>query len=75
VKRLDVVTGRDFPDGLAAAAFAGLYPGRLTYMVRPDCIPPSVADHITRLQPPHITLIGGPAALSENVANLVRCVS
>ena len=70
-----LVTGANFPDGLAAAAFAGLYPGRLTYMVRPDCIPPSVADDIARLQPPHITLIGGPAALSDNVANLVRCGS
>ena len=68
-----LVTGENFPDGLAAAGYAGLNPGRLTYLVPHDCIPPAVGNEIGRLRPAHITLIGGPAALSTNVENLVRC--
>ncbi len=49
--------------------------GRITYLVPPDCVPPAVANELGRIQPAHITLIGGPAALSENVENLVRCTS
>jgi putative cell wall-binding protein len=68
-----LVTGANYPDALAAAGLAGLAPGRLTYLVPPNCVPAAVASEIARLQPPTITLIGGPAALSDNVANLVRC--
>jgi putative cell wall-binding protein len=68
-----LVTGANFPDGLAAAAFAGQAPGRLTYLVPPNCIPPAVANEIGRLHPAHITLIGGPVALNTDVEHLVRC--
>jgi len=68
-----LVTGASYPDGLSAAGLAGLAPGRLTYVVPTECVPPVVVSEITRLQPPHITLIGGPAALSTNVENLVPC--
>jgi putative cell wall-binding protein len=68
-----LVTGANFPDGLAAAAFAGQAPGRVTYLVPPNCVPPAVANEIGRLHPTHITLIGGPAALSTDVEHLVRC--
>jgi len=70
---LVLVTGGNFPDGLSAAGFAGLTPGRLTYLVRSDCVPRSVMSEIARLNPQHITLIGGPAALSTNVEQLVPC--
>jgi len=68
-----LVTGANFPDGLAAAGLAGLGDGKITYLVPPSCVPPAVANELGRIQPAHVTLIGGPAALSEDVEHLVRC--
>ncbi|MBW3664141.1 MAG: cell wall-binding repeat-containing protein [Actinobacteria bacterium] len=62
-----VATGTDFPDALAGAAFAGLHAEPLL-LVRPDAIPVEVGCELARLQPGEIFVLGGPAAVRDDVA-------
>jgi putative cell wall-binding protein len=53
-----------FPDALSVAPVAALDHAPLL-LVRPDAVPPSVADEIRRLNPQRIVVAGGPAAVSD----------
>ncbi|MCU1379834.1 MAG: N-acetylmuramoyl-L-alanine amidase family 2 [Acidimicrobiales bacterium] len=61
-----VVTGRNFPDALAAGAAAAKRRGPVL-LVDGGRIPPVIADELTRLQPAEITVVGGPAAIPDSV--------
>jgi putative cell wall-binding protein len=64
-----IVTGENFPDGLAAGAVAG---GRNApvLLTRRDCMPKATADEITRLAPTDkVWFVGGPQAIALNPQN------
>jgi len=65
-------TGESFPDALAGATLAGARLSPL-YVVQPTCIPDSTEGDLVAANAGSVTLFGGPAALSANVANLVKC--
>lgn len=56
----------DFPDALTAAPLADQMAGPLL-LTRPGALPAATADEITRLQPLHVVLIGGTAAIDDTV--------
>jgi putative cell wall-binding protein len=59
-----VVTGRNFPDALAAGAAAAADEGPVL-LVDGGRIPPVVADELTRLRPGAITVVGGAGAVPD----------
>jgi putative cell wall-binding protein len=61
-----LTTGENYPDGLAAGAIAGAahVPVLLTHKT---CLPQSVADEITRLDPAQVYVIGGTGAIAYPV--------
>jgi putative cell wall-binding protein len=59
-----IVSGRAFPDALAAAALGG----NPILLVEPDSIPDVVRELLLERPPHRITIIGGPGAVSESVA-------
>ncbi|WP_162940164.1 cell wall-binding repeat-containing protein [Gryllotalpicola protaetiae] len=63
-----IASGMTFPDALSASAAAAApsTAGPLL-LVTPDLIPQSVRDVLTQLQPRSITVVGGSAAISEDV--------
>ncbi len=61
-----VATGENYPDALAGAAAAGAQEGPLL-LVRHDTVPDSVDAELARLAPERIVVLGGEAALSEQV--------
>ena len=69
-----VVSGVDFPDGLSAAALAGVT-GAVMLLARPDALPDSVITTIESLRSSEgltntiteATIVGGASAVSENV--------
>jgi putative cell wall-binding protein len=61
-----IASGRGFPDALAGAAGAGTAAGPVL-LVEPNAIPSSVADVLTFLHPTHIVVLGGSAAVSDQV--------
>jgi putative cell wall-binding protein len=69
-----VATGTDFPDGLVAAAAAGQVGGAML-LVKPDAIPTTVANELTRLDPQSIVITGGFAAISQNVETALAAYS
>lgn len=66
------VTGSNFPDALAGSALAGDN-GLPLYVVRQDCVPAATLAAVRAQGPDWVTLIGGPASMSENVAALKSC--
>ena len=62
-----VATGATFPDGLAAAAAAGTTRGPVL-LVPCGALPDTVATEMKRLRPSALSVVGGPAAVSDNVA-------
>lgn len=68
-----LATAANFPDALAAAPLAGAGGGNITYLSGSDCVPGQILQEINRLNPDSIFLIGGPNALSDNVAALKSC--
>ena len=71
VERVLVVTGRDFPDALAAApAAAGLGAGLL--LVTPTGVPAATATELERLDPQTITIVGGAGAVAPAVEQQLR---
>jgi putative cell wall-binding protein len=62
-----VVTGRNFPDALAAGAAAAKQRGPVL-LVDGARIPPVIADELTRLRPAEITVVGGAGAIPDSVA-------
>jgi putative cell wall-binding protein len=65
-----LVSGESFPDGLAAGPLAALLGGPVLLTGR-DQAPETVLNEITRLAPTTITIVGGPAAVSDAVATAV----
>lgn len=62
-----VVSGADWPDGLAAGAAAAKVNGMLL-PVMPDDVPQVIGDEVSRLKPAHVWIIGGTSAVSDRVA-------
>lgn len=66
-----IATGLDWPDALGGAALAGASGGPIL-LVRPDCIPLSVAEELRRLSPRSVYVLGSPAAVAPKVVSRVR---
>lgn len=61
-----VASGVAFPDALAGVPAAARVKAPVL-PVRPDAIPAAIATELRRLEPARIVLLGGPAAVSEQV--------
>ncbi|EPR76592.1 N-acetylmuramoyl-L-alanine amidase [Leifsonia rubra CMS 76R] len=70
--RVYLTTGYNFPDALAGAALAGKEAVPM-YSVKTTCIPSYVLADIAALGAGTVTLLGGPGALTQAVANLTPC--
>ena len=70
--RVFLATGLNFPDALSGSAWAGAI-GAPMFLVPGTCVPQGVLDDIEALGATNITLLGGPASLSEAVASLTAC--
>ena len=66
VGSLYVAVGTNFPDAIAGGAAAGLN-GSPLLVVPTNSLPASVSTEVERLNPGHITVLGGPNAVSANV--------
>ncbi len=69
-----LANGYTFPDALAGGAFAGRV-GAPLYVVPSDCVPHGVLDSIAAENVPWVTLLGGPASLTPDMAALKPCAS
>ncbi|MBO1770965.1 cell wall-binding repeat-containing protein [Agrococcus sp. TF02-05] len=67
-----LASGLVFSDALAGAAVAGAQDEPLM-IVRATCVPQNVHDELERLGVTGVTLVGGPATLTEEVEALVTC--
>ncbi len=67
-----LATGVTFPDALTGGVLAG-YDESPLYIVPGTCVPRGVSADFTRLGVQHVVLIGGPASLSDAVAQLTPC--
>lgn len=67
-----LATGTDFPDALAGAALAGKE-GHPLVLSAPDCLPAPAITELDGWGTDRVTLLGGPATLSANVAALKPC--
>lgn len=65
-----LATGQDYPDGLTASAAAGGR-GEPMLLTARDVLPAATVDAITALAPREVILVGGTAAISEEVARQV----
>lgn len=61
-----VATGANFPDALAGAARAGALDGPVL-LVKPNSVPGATAAELDRLNPADIKVLGGTAAVSDDV--------
>ncbi|MCU1376084.1 MAG: hypothetical protein JWO68_3370, partial [Actinomycetia bacterium] len=66
-----VVTGRNFPDALAAGAAAAKGKGPVL-LVDGGRIPPAVTAELSRLRPAAITVVGGAGAVPDSVLTQLR---
>jgi putative cell wall-binding protein len=73
VSTVYVATGRSFPDGLSAGPVAGTRGGPLL-LVPGTSLPAVVAAELKRLDPTHIVIVGGTAAVSNTVRNQIRAL-
>jgi putative cell wall-binding protein len=68
-----LATGRDFADGLSAAAISG---GKgPVLLVRENCIPLAVHNEILRLRAKEIIVLGGNSAIGADVTAMQKCPS
>ena len=65
-----VVDGMNFPDALSAAAPAA-HNGGVLLMTKTDTLPGSTKFELERLHPEKVVLVGGTAAISEQVAGQI----
>lgn len=65
-ERVVIVTGANWPDALAAAGLAGSSNGAVLPVQR-DCVPEVIMEELERLDPTHIDVVGGVAAVSQEV--------
>lgn len=63
-----IATGTEFADALAGVPLAGVEAGPVL-LVRPGSVPDATAEELERLEPERIVILGGPAAISEDVAD------
>jgi SpoIID/LytB domain protein len=68
--RAFVAVGTDYADALAGAAIAGMDGGPIL-LVKNTSVPSSVASELSRLGVDHISLMGGPAAISYDIQDEV----
>lgn len=61
-----LATGLAFPDALAAGPLAGAEPAPIL-LTRPDALPQTVIDQITRLAPHRIVVLGGNTAVATTL--------
>ena len=66
-----VATGESFPDALAGAAAGALEAGPVLLVTR-DAIPAETDAELRRLLPQRIVILGGPAAVSPEVASSLQ---
>jgi len=67
-ERIYFASGLEFPDALAGAAAAAAE-GSPVLLVRPDTVPGDVVTEVRRLDAEEVVVLGGPAAVSQDVAN------
>ena len=67
-----IAVGNNFADALVGAALAGWKDGPL-YLTPTECLSPHAASGIRRMGSTTVTLFGGTAVLSPNVASLTVC--
>ena len=67
-----LVTGLKFPDALSGSAWAGAINAPL-YVTLPDCVPSETLAAMRAQGVTDVTLIGGPASLSQKVLDLTSC--
>lgn len=65
-----IATGRNFPDALAASATAARV-GAPVLLVDTNIVPAVTMNEVRRLRPNRIVVLGGPAAVSDNVLSLL----
>lgn len=65
-------TGTNFPDALSGAAAAGRAPGPL-YVIPPNCVPSAVLSQLEAKDTQVVKLLGGPGALTADVARMRPC--
>ncbi|MGD8166046.1 cell wall-binding repeat-containing protein [Herbiconiux sp. P16] len=70
--RAFLVTGLNFPDALSGSAWAGAVDAPL-YVTRPDCVPAKTLSTMGVQGVKSVTLIGGPASLTQSVFDLTAC--
>jgi putative cell wall-binding protein len=71
VDRVYLATGLNFADALTAgAASGGAGP---VLLVRNNCIPLAVYNELLRLKPGEAFILGGPLAVSDQVAQMTTC--
>jgi len=63
-----VAVGNDFPDALAGGPAAAA-DGAPLLLVAPNAIPPATVLELIKLKPEQIKILGGPSAVSQQVAN------
>lgn len=66
-----VVSGRDYPDALAASARAGVYDAPIL-LTRPGDVPAATQRALTRLRPDRLVVLGGTGAVSGAVLTELR---
>lgn len=66
-----VVTGRDFPDALAAGVAAGVEAGPVL-LTHPTSLPAATSAELDRLDPAEIVVVGGTGSVSEGVVTQLR---
>ncbi|WP_109473366.1 cell wall-binding repeat-containing protein [Ornithinimicrobium cavernae] len=66
-----VATGAGFPDALAAAARAGSLEGPVL-LVKPSAVPAVTRIELDRLAPANVVIVGGDAAVSDDVEQELR---
>jgi putative cell wall-binding protein len=71
VDNVFVATGLSYPDALSAAAAAGAE-GVPVLLVQTGAVPDATKAELTRLSPKKITLLGGTAAVSDDVATALK---
>jgi putative cell wall-binding protein len=67
-----LAAGESYPDALTGGALAGIAREPL-YLTPTTCLPRPVAQHIGRLGPDTVTLLGGRASLNDVIADLTVC--
>ncbi|MFB2584639.1 cell wall-binding repeat-containing protein [Herbiconiux liukaitaii] len=72
--RAFLTTGSTFPDALTGSAFAGQSLAPL-YVSPPDCVPVATISAMRDQGVRQVTLIGGPASLTQAVADLTPCAA